>query len=177
MESPDNNANRRMAGWMIVGSWLLVFGLLTLFFQNYLEKQRNPNQNIASVMGEGGVREVSLKRNRYGHYNLTGKINTYPVEFLLDTGATDIAIPSSLAKKMGLQRLYETEIHTANGFAKAYGTKLQSVSVGAIKLTDLRATITTGMPGEVVLLGMGFLKHIEFTQRGDTLILRQYPAH
>lgn len=174
-QQPD--PNRRMVGWMISGIWLLVFGLLTLFFQNYLEKERNPNQTVASAVSEGGVHEVTLKRNRFGHYNVTGKINGYPVEFLLDTGATDIAVPAGLANKMDLKRLYETEIHTANGIARAYGTKLESVSVGDIRLSDLKATITTGMGGEVVLLGMGFLKHIEFTQRGDLLILRQYPVH
>lgn len=178
MEKPNqtHNPHRRMAGWMIVGVWLLVFGLLTLFFQNYLEKERNPNQNVASAISAGGVHEVTLKRNRFGHYNVTGKINGHKVEFLLDTGATHIAIPSPVAKKIGLQRLYETEIHTANGFARAYGTKLESVSVGEIALSGLKATITTGMDGELVLLGMSFLKNIEFTQRGDVLILRQYPV-
>lgn len=171
----DNNPQRGMAGWMITGTWLLVFGLLTLFFQNYLEKERNPNQNVASAISDGGMREVTLKRNRFGHYNVTGKINGHKVEFLLDTGATHIAIPSRVANKIGLQHLYETEIHTANGLARAYGTRLKSVSVGEIALSDLKATITTGMDGTVVLLGMGFLKHIEFTQRGDILILRQYP--
>lgn len=176
MEPGEHNPHRRMAGWMMTGIWLLVFGLLTLFFQDYLEKERNPNQNVASATSDGGVREVTLKRNRFGHYNVTGKINGHKVEFLLDTGATDIAIPSRLAKTIGLQRLYETEIHTANGLARAYGTRLESVSVGEIALPDLKATITTGMDGKVVLLGMGFLKNIEFTQRGDLLILRQYPV-
>ena len=171
------NPHRRMVGWMITGIWLLVFGLLTLFFHNYLENERNPNQNVSSATSSGGAREVVLKRNRHGHYNVTGKINGHEVEFLLDTGATHIAIPSPLADKIGLQRLYEMEIHTANGLAKAYGTKLNKVSIGNIALSDLKATITTGMPGNIVLLGMGFLKNIEFTQRGEILTLRQYPSH
>lgn len=172
----DDNPNRGMAGWMITGAWLLVFGLLILFFQNYLEKERNPNREVASAVDAGGVREVTLTRNRFGHYNVTGKINGYPVEFLLDTGATHIAIPSRLAGRIGLKQLYETEIHTANGLAKAYGAKLEHASVGEISLSDLTAMITPGMEGDIVLLGMGFLKHIEFTQRGELLILRQYPS-
>ncbi len=174
-QEPQPNPNRRMAGWMITGVWLLVFGLLTLFFQNYLEKERNPNRNVAALTADNGAREVILQRNRFGHYNVTGKINGRPVEFLLDTGATHIAIPSGVAKRLGLSRLYETNIHTANGNARAYGTKLDLVSVGPIALSDRKAMITPGMTGEVVLLGMGFLKDIEFTQRGDLLILRQYP--
>ena len=175
MGQEENSSQRRLAGWMIAGSWLLVFGLLVLFFQNYLDKERNPNRHVSSALGSGGVREVVLQRNRFGHYNVTGHINGHRVEFLLDTGATQIAIPSSVAKKLGLRQLYETQVQTANGLARAYGTKLDSASVGDIRLERLPAMITTGMQGDVVLLGMGFLKHIEFTQRGDVLILRQYP--
>lgn len=175
MTNRENNATRGMVGWMIIGIWLLVFGLLILFFQGYLGRQRNPNQNVNSALGAGGVREVTLQRNRYGHYNVSGRINGHRVEFLLDTGATQIAVPASVAKKIGLKRMYETMIETANGTARAYGTRLQSAGIGDIQLHNLPATITTGMSGDVVLLGMGFLKHIEFTQRGDVLILRQYP--
>ncbi len=174
-EEQDTGQNRGLVGGMVIGVWLLIFGLLTLFFQNYLENERNPNRNVTSVVNSADVREVTLKRNRFGHYNVTGKINGHSVEFLLDTGATHIAIPSDMAKKIGLQRLRETRVHTANGVAKAYDTRLDHASVGEIVLSDLKATITTGMEGEVVLLGMGFLKHIEFTQRGDLLILRQHP--
>jgi aspartyl protease family protein len=50
---------------------------------------------------------------------------------------------------------------------------LDSVSVGDIELRGVRAGITPGLKTDEVLLGMSFLKHIEFTQRGDMLILRQ----
>ena len=165
-----------MAGWMITGAWLLVFGLITLFFQNYLDKERNPNQKVQSVVGDSGQREVVLQRNRQGHYMMNGRINGQKVEFMLDTGATQVAIPLNVARRLGLKKMYEAEVHTANGRARAYGTKLDTVSVGDIKLANLKAMMITGMEGEVVLLGMSFLKHIEFTQRGDVLILRQYPV-
>ena len=47
--------------------------------------------------------------------------------------------------------------------------------MGEIELRDVQAGIAPGLLMEEILLGMSFLKHIEFTQRGDTLILRQYP--
>ncbi len=176
MNQDAKDPQKAIAGWMIVAIWLLIFGLLTLFFQDYLDKQRNPNQSVNSSLGEEGAREVVLERNRFGHYLVTGDINGHKVEFMLDTGATQIAIPSKMASKIGLSRLYEAEIHTANGTALAYGTKLKTVSVGDIKLTNLNAMITPGMSGDIALLGMGFLKHIEFTQRGNVLILRQFTA-
>jgi aspartyl protease family protein len=57
----------------------------------------------------------------------------------------------------------------------SYAASLDSVSIGAIALSDVSAAISPGLQTEEVLLGMSFLKHIEFTQRGDTLILRQLP--
>lgn len=179
MEPQDqqNDPNRRITGWMIVGFWLLLFGLLSMFFNNWLEKERNPNQRVASATDASGVREVRLKRNRYGHYNVSGKINGHTVEFLLDTGATNISVPVKVADRIGLKRMYETEFYTANGLARGFGTKINDVSVGKIALSNLKASINPNVEDEIILLGMTFLKHIEFTQRGDLLILRQYPVH
>ena len=175
MDSDNQNPHKRMAGWMIAGAWIVLLGLLALFFQKYLDDDRNPNQRVRSAVDSDGAREVVLKRNRQGHYNVTGSINGHVVEFMLDTGATQIAIPASVAEKIGLRRLYQTQVYTANGTAVAYGTELETVSVGDIALANTKAMITTGMEGDIVLLGMGFLKKIEFTQRDDVLILRQYP--
>ena len=62
----------------------------------------------------------------------------------------------------------------ANGIGTGYATRLDSVRVGEIELRNVSAGVTPGLVTEEILLGMSFLKHIEFTQRGDKLILRQY---
>ena len=92
---------------------------------------------------------------------------------MLDTGATGVAIPEAVAVYLGLRRGRPFPTQTANGIATSYAAKLDSVSVGAIELQDVPAAITPGLQTQEILLGMSFLKHIEFTQRGDTLILRQ----
>ena len=171
---PPADPKIRAAMW--VGFWLLLMGLLGYIFQDYLDNTRNPNQQLQSQVGEGGVREVVLKRNKYGHYNMTGQINGQEVEFLLDTGATDISIPDSVARRIGLKRMYEMEFSTANGIARGYGTEVREVRLGDIVLHDLPASINPNVDDDIILLGMSFLKKIEFTQRGDTLILRQYPG-
>lgn len=168
--------HKRMAGWMFLGFWLLLFALLAVFFNDWLEKERNPNQAVQTTSGKSGVREVTLQRNRYGHYNVTGSINGHTVEFFLDTGATDISVPASVADRIGLKRLYETSFYTANGIAKGYGTRIEQAGIGDIVLHDLKASINPNVDDEIILLGMAFLKRIEFTQRGDLLILRQYPS-
>ena len=53
--------------------------------------------------------------------------------------------------------------------------KMDGSSAGDIELNDVEAGITPGLQMREILLGMSFLRHIEFTQRGNTLTLRQYP--
>ena len=141
-------------------------------FNNLLETDYNPNQNVrGQTSDEQNI--VTLQRNRYGHYVTQGKINNQPVTFLLDTGASDISIPEKIAKKMNLKYGQERRYQTANGVITGYLTNLESVSIGNITLQNVRASINPKMDDDEILLGMTFLKYIEFTQRGDTLILRQ----
>ncbi len=159
---------------MTITMWLVVLALLTLFMQNWQEKQYNPNQQVGLMTGDAGQRELVLQRNRYGHYVASGLINQHPVVFLLDTGASDISVPETLARKIGLQRGRAMRYQTANGTITVYATRLAEVDLGGIVLRQVRASINPNMQGNEVLLGMSFLKHLEFTQRGDRLTLRQY---
>jgi aspartyl protease family protein len=169
----DIHEQRRMGLTMQVLAWLVFLALGVFIFNDLLEKQRNPNQNLESHVTANGLREVVLQRNRFGHYVTSGEINGLPVTFMLDTGATGIAIPPATARQLGLRRGPAFSTQTANGMAVSYAVNLDRVSVGAITLRDIPASITPGLSTDEVLLGMSFLKHIEFTQRGDKLILRQ----
>ena len=164
---------KRMGGIMQALAWLVFLALGVYFFGDFLEGQRNPNRDVATRHTAEGVREVVLERNRYGHYVTSGTINGRAVTFLLDTGATGVAVPADVARRLGLRggQAYITE--TANGRATSYAVTLDSVAVGDIELRDVAAGIVPGLRMEEVLLGMSFLKHIEFSQRGDTLLLRQ----
>ena len=161
---------------MQVLAWVSLLALLTLYFGDVLDRQRNPNRDVATAVGDGGVREVRLKRNRMGHYVTSGTINGEPVVFLLDTGATGVAIPERLARRLALPRGRAFLTSTANGTTRSYQTRLQEVAIGDIRLDNVDAAITPGLQMDEVLLGMSFLKYIEFTQRGNTLTLRQYPT-
>jgi len=169
----EARAQRRMGGWMFVAFWVMLFIFLAVLFNHLLDRQRNPNQDVVTRIGDNGMREVTLKRNRMGHYEVTGSINGHTVEFMLDTGATDIAIPAAVAREIGLRPRGQMQFNTANGVAVGYITRLQEVRIGDIVLHDLPASITPSMEGDIVLLGMSFLKKIDFSQRGDSLILQQ----
>ena len=170
----DIREQKRMGLTMQALAWIVLLGLGVFFFSDVLDKQHNPNQDLQTRYGEEGMREVVLQRNKFGHYVTTGAINGKPVVFMLDTGATGVAIPDAVASNLGLKRGRAFATQTANGVSTSYAANLNSVSVGEIELQNVRAGITPGLQTKQILLGMSFLKHIEFTQRGDTLILRQY---
>jgi aspartyl protease family protein len=165
--------SRRLGKGMWVVMWLLVLGMLTLVFNNLLDAQRNPNTD-PRTLSNATTTDVVLKRNRYGHYVATGTINAQPVEFLLDTGASDVSVPEGLAGRLGLKKGPRVRFETANGSVDGYMTQLDQVQLGDIRLHQVRASINPGMSGDAVLLGMSFLRHLEFTQRGDSMTLRQY---
>ncbi len=164
---------KRMGLAMQALAWAVLLIMGVFFFSDLLDRQYNPNQTLETRYGESGVREVVLQRNKFGHYVTSGKINGSPVTFILDTGATGVAVPEAVANRIGLRRGRAFPTQTANGMSTSYMATLDSVSVGGIELSGVPAGITPGLTTEEVLLGMSFLKHIEFTQRGDTLILRQ----
>lgn len=160
---------------MIYMAWILFLGILTMGFNKLLENQNNPNQNVEISYNDDRIAEVRLEQNRQGHYVANGKINGGMVTFLLDTGATQISIPEKVAQRLGLKKGYPSQVITANGTIKVYSTKLNSVSLGAITLHNLRGHINPHMEGDEILLGMNFMKHLEIIQRERQLLLRHLP--
>ena len=174
MTTPQQQDTRRIGKGMTIAAWIILLVLLTLFFSHKLDQQRNPNQAVFTRLNDAGIQEVVLKRNRFGHYVSNGEVNGQTVEFMLDTGASDVAIPAKLADELGLKRGQPVQYQTANGIVTAYRTTLDSVSIGPMIVRNVSASINPGMQDMEILLGMSVLKHVEFTQRGDTLILRPY---
>ena len=178
MQEKDNQRDfiSRAGTAMTTVAWILFLFILFGMFDYLVSQRNNPNQNVVTNeynLASGLQKEIVLQRNAYGHYVSSGTINDREVVFLLDTGASDVAVPEALANDIGLVKNQRIVVRTANGNATAYRTRLDSVGIGDIKLYDLNATILTNMPGQEILLGMNFLKHLEITQKGKTLTIRQ----
>ena len=169
---PPRDFFSRTGTTMMVAAWLIFLAILFGVFDHLDSQRNNPNQNIVTTI-DGETKEIVLIRNAYGHYVTNGLINNIDVVFLLDTGATEVAIPEGVAKKIGLLKGRRFTVKTANGNANAYRTHLDSASIGDISRYNLNATILTNMQGNEVLLGMNFLKHFEILQKGKTLTIRQ----
>jgi len=157
---------------MLIVAWAAALFLATRFFGDWEQRQENPNTAVASQHRDGYI-EVQLAANRQGHFVMTGLVNTRPVQFMLDTGATDVAIPASVADQLGLGRGARVDVSTANGRSEGFRTTLDRLQIGDIVLTNVRALVVPGLDGEQALLGMSAMKQLEFTQRGGTMLLRQ----
>jgi aspartyl protease family protein len=157
---------------MLIIVWAAGLFLATRFFGDWEQRQENPNTSVTSRQGDGYV-EVQLTSNRQGHFVMSGQIDSHPVQFMLDTGATNVAIPEEVANTLRLERGDRVQVSTANGRTEAFRTTLQRLQIGDIVLSNVRALVVPGLDGEQVLLGMSAMKQLEFTQRGGTLLLRQ----
>ena len=149
---------------------LASFGAVALDLWPGLMERFEPR--IVSRVGADGTPELVVQRDRSGHYVVPGTVNGVEVEFLLDTGASDVAIPPALARRLELRRGPEVEIITASDVIPGYLVTLDDVSIGPISLKRVRGSVSEHSIGDEVLLGMSFLRHFDLSQSGRSLTIR-----
>lgn len=153
-------------GMLFVG-WLIAGGLVWWVMDGFVR----PNAHLTSVSGQQS--EVVLKRGMDGHYSAPGHINGREVFFLVDTGATQVAVSQALARELGLPRGSASQASTANGVVTAYTTRLDTVSLGGLTAHEVAGSILPAMPNDAVLLGMSYLSRFDVSIRGDEMHIRQ----
>ncbi|TVQ72528.1 MAG: TIGR02281 family clan AA aspartic protease [Chromatiaceae bacterium] len=162
---------RRAGLIMLTLFWVLALGTGTWVYQGVLDGQRNPNTHLVHSLGDGDG-SITLERNRAGHFVATGRINGEPVDFLLDTGATYVAVPAHLAERLGLPREHRATFNTANGRVQGHLTTLDDVRLGDLSARGVRGAITPGLEGDFALLGMSYLGRFDIQIRGSTMVLQ-----
>ncbi|MCY0147398.1 TIGR02281 family clan AA aspartic protease [Hoeflea sp. G2-23] len=119
---------------------------------------------------------VSIRKSLNSHFEAAGSINGKPVNFLIDTGATTIALSHADAMRIGFSDSdlsFSLSINTANGQARAAPVRLDRVTIGSISRFDLRATVAEPGKLDQSLLGMNFISSLTaFEMRRDEVILR-----
>lgn len=171
MDPPDPpDTARRIGRWMAIGAWLTVLALGTVFAQRALDARADARQPRTLGSAADGYR-LELVADRRGHFSLSALVNGRPVEFLIDTGATGIALPAALATRLGLTRGRSFPVQTAAGPSVAYATTLDTLQVGPFERHGVSAGISSAMEGETGLLGMSFLKDFQLLQREGRLII------
>ncbi|RRS05316.1 TIGR02281 family clan AA aspartic protease [Aquabacterium soli] len=122
--------------------------------------------------GGGGGSQIVLAAGRGGHFFTLGSINGRSVNFVVDTGATLVAMSAAEAQRIGLKYEHGQPGYssTANGVIRAYRIKLNSVRIGDVELQNVEASVSEGsMP--YVLLGNSFLSRFQMKRENDTMTL------
>ncbi len=122
--------------------------------------------------GSGKGRRVVLMSDSSGHFRPDGTINGLRVQFIVDTGATSVAIGQPEAERLALPYRdgRPVVVSTANGQARAWGLQLESVRVGDVEVKGVDAVVVP-QPMPYVLLGNSFLNRFQMTRTGDNMIL------
>jgi aspartyl protease family protein len=150
--------------------WALIFVGVIAAYGLWTDIRRD----VAPFQSMVAENVVSVPRSRDGHYHLRLLVNDVPVEFVVDTGASDIVLSRRDALRVGLdpETLAYTGIaSTANGQVRTAPVRLDRVDLGGISDTGLRAVVNDG-DLDISLLGMGYLGLFERIEiAGDELIL------
>lgn len=119
---------------------------------------------------------VHVYRNERGMFTTIGSINGIPVNFLVDTGASSVAMNRKEADRLGIDyRLYGKPIgiSTASGFERGWLVQLKRVRVGDIELQNVRGSVVDAESSPGVLLGMSFLGRLEMNNTNESMKLKK----
>ena len=161
-------------------AWLAIVGLLLAGYA-YRDELQDVGHRVSlglipgsavTRLADDGTARVQIGRDRGGHFAVTGEVDGVDVRFLVDTGATTIALSARDARRIGFtddDLDYTQPIMTANGRAFAAPVTMESVSVGGIERRNVAASVAALAQS---LLGMNFVGSLaSFEIRGDRLIL------
>ena len=131
---------------------------------------------IRMSIGQSTISQAILQLGPGGQFRATGYINGIPVRAVIDTGASDVALASGTAVRLGIdyQRGRRSVRHTANGTVPVYEVIISSVQVGDIVLSNVPGSVTEGATISQnidVLIGNSFLTHVHMQRSGDTMTL------
>lgn len=165
-------------GLIYSSAWLGIFFVILVgysyrdYFDNFTNKIKtnvfpfNPSQNTDG--------SVSVLRANDGHFLIEALVNQVPTQFMVDTGASKVALTIADARRLGIdvdQLSYNEPTYTANGLTFGASVQLNEIKVGNIIVHDVSASVCQNL-SQPSLLGMSFLKKLKgFKIEGDHLTL------
>jgi aspartyl protease family protein len=137
----------------------------------HVEAQSIPQSQL--LVAQSAPAEIRLKRRGNGHFFIHGMVNGQLVEFLIDTGASGVALTVEDASRVGLPvdpARWQVIGSGASGDVRGQVERLESVEVEGRTVTNLDAMIPNGL--DISLLGQDFLRHLGVTMSGENMVLR-----
>lgn len=133
-----------------------------------------PGGRAGGSFAPAPARQVWIARGADGMYGVDGQINGRAVRFMVDTGASNIAMNAAAAQALGVRFRNEGQagaVQTASGIVKGYRVTLDEVRVGTLRAGQVEATVLDGPHPPQVLLGMSFLKRTRMRNEAGALVL------
>lgn len=127
-----------------------------------------------SAYKQGAAAEVTIWADSRGHFVTPGTINGRLVSFLVDTGASSVAMNEVTANRLGIDFRYSGEpatVVTASGMAAAHAVKLNSVKIGVIEMNNVDGMVVEGGFPVEILLGMSFLSQVDMERKENRIRL------
>jgi len=176
-------------GWRVMRN-IMIFAAVMVFLGTVMAQMADkmtatpalastPSRQIASpeTPASNALRSISIPRDARGHFQTEGRIDGQRIGFMVDTGASVIALNEKSAARFGLRPSrgdYNATVNTANGTVKAARTRLAMVDVGGLVVRDVDAMI---LPDEALsenLLGLSFLSKLKrFEYANGRMVLEQ----
>lgn len=139
------------------------------------EQKMGLNQTIKHGFKKPDRSTATIYPDGQGMYFVRGEVNRTQVKFLIDTGATYLTMSGTHAKKIGIdfRKGVIGYANTASGTVQVWQVKLDSVSIGDIKVSNVDASVIAGNQPFEILLGNSFLKHTKLQRIGAMMELKQ----
>lgn len=164
-----------------VASWALAAGMVAAALANYDELKEFtyatlgiPSAAESDLPQQAAIQEpepapvsgdrVQLKASRHGHFFTEARVNGRPIDVMVDTGASMVALTYEDAERAGIYLNHSDFTHrvsTANGIARVAPVTLDRVSIGGIKVRNVRAAVSERGSLRTTLLGMSFLSQLD----------------
>lgn len=162
---------RHAAIWIAIATGLLLAYSLK---DQLMLLARGVAADLVPQLGIERGESITFRARNDGHFLVEAAVNGTPINFVVDSGATDVVLSPRDAERLGfeLQALRFDKVHrTANGLVRGAPVRLGKVSIGPITLTDVRASVN-GAAMETSLLGMSFLARLSaWRVEGDRITL------
>lgn len=150
---------------------------MTPAFANTVARKAAPVEIMAAAQSDSGRRSVSIPHDARGHFSTEGRIDGQRIGFMVDTGASVIALNETSAARFGLRPSrgeYNATVSTANGTVKGARTRIAMLDVGGLVMRDVDAMV---LPDEALsenLLGLSFLSKLKrFEYANGMMVLEQ----
>jgi aspartyl protease family protein len=137
---------------------------------------KKPGSPPPASSSNNNYRSVTLLSDRLGHFQTNLQVDGRAIDFLVDTGASSVALRESDAARLGIHpsaRDYNVMMQTANGIGKAARVRLNRVELKGITIYDVQAVVVPDAALSTNLLGMSFLSRVKWTHEHGKLVLEQ----